>query len=77
MKGRRLMDCAVRSETGCTIIAVETQGERVVNPDPETVLPPDGSLLLVGTLAAEERFLKEFKPDRAPEALRRSWRRQS
>ena len=49
----------------------------MVNPDPETVLPPDGSLLLVGTLAAEERFLKEFKPDRAPEALRRSWRRQS
>ncbi len=75
MKGRRLMDCAVRSETGCTIIAVKSQGETtVVNPDPETVLPEDGSLLLVGTLDAEEQFLKEFKPDIAPEALRRSWR---
>lgn len=75
MKGRRLIDCAVRSETGCTIIAVETQGERLVDLDPETVLPADGTLLLVGTLEAEERFLKAFKPDLAPEALRRSWRR--
>ena len=75
MKGRSLIDCAVRSETGCTIIAVESQGERIVNLEPDTVLPDDGTLLLVGTLEAEERFLKSFKPDIAPESLRRSWRR--
>ncbi len=75
MRGRRLIDCAVRSETGCTIIAVETQGERIVNLEPDTLLPENGTLLLVGTLEAEERFLKAFKPDLAPEALRRSWLR--
>lgn len=76
MQGRRLADCAVRSETGCTIIAIETDGERIVNPDPDTILPHGGRLLLIGTLEAEEKFLKEFKPDLAPQALRRSWRRQ-
>ncbi|WP_193213272.1 potassium channel family protein [Luteolibacter marinus] len=74
MKGRRLMDCAVRSETGCTIIAVETDGERLVNLEPETELPADGTLLLVGTLEAEERFLLKFKPDLAPPALRTRWK---
>lgn len=75
MAGRRLADCAVRSETGCTIIAIEKNGERVVNPEPQHVLPKDATLLLIGTLEAEEKFLKQFKPDLAPAALRRKWRR--
>ncbi len=74
MTGRRLADCALRSETGCTIIAVESGGERVVNPPPDFILPESGKLLLIGTLEAEERFLRQFKPDLAPEALRRRWK---
>lgn len=77
MQGRKLVDCAVRSETGCTIIAVESQGKRLVDLGPDTELPADGTLLLVGTLEAEELFLKAFKPDLAPVALRRSWRRRA
>lgn len=75
MQGRRLAECAVRSATGCTIIAIEAGGERIVNPEPDTILPHGGRLLLIGTLEAEEKFLKEFKPDLAPQALRRRWRR--
>jgi Trk K+ transport system NAD-binding subunit len=76
MQGRRIADCAVRSETGCTIIAVETpDGERTINPGPDFDLPYDGKLLLIGTLEAEEKFLREFKPDLAPQALRKRWRR--
>ncbi len=74
MADRRLADCAVRSETGCTVIAVEHDGESIVNPQPDLVLPPGGSLLLIGTLEAEEKFLQAFKPDLASEALRRSWK---
>jgi len=73
MKGRRLADCAVRSETGCTIIAVESPGGRTINPDPDLLLPEDGTLLLIGTLEAEEKFLEEFKPDFAPSAVRQRW----
>jgi voltage-gated potassium channel len=71
MAGKRLMDCAVRTLTGCTVIAVERDGKQVVNPDPEIVLPKDGMLLLIGTLEAEEKFLRELKPDLAPDSLRR------
>lgn len=76
MAGRRLADCAVRTETGCTIIAVEHDGHRTVNPEPDLVLPKDGQLLLIGTLEAEEKFLKEFEPELAPAALRRHWKKQ-
>ncbi|RYD32695.1 MAG: TrkA family potassium uptake protein, partial [Verrucomicrobiaceae bacterium] len=74
MAGRKLAESAVRSETGCTVIAVEHNGERVMNPPPDLVMPSDGTLLLIGTLEAEEKFLKEFEPDLAPKSMRRQWR---
>jgi hypothetical protein len=51
-----------------TIIAVEHEGTRTVNPEPNLIIPKGG------TLAAEEKFLKEFEPDLAPETMRRKWR---
>lgn len=77
MAGRLLADCAVRSETGCTIIAVEHQGGRTINPDPGCRLPEGGTLLLIGTLEAEEKFLRQFKPELASHELRRRWRTQA
>ena len=74
MAGRILADCAVRTETGCTIIAVEHEGARTVNPDPATVLPAGGTLLLIGTLEAEEKFLREFEPGQARQTFRGIWR---
>ncbi len=62
LAGRRLADCALRTETGCTIIAVEHLGERIVNPGIDIILPAGGTLLLIGTLEAEEKFLKAFPP---------------
>lgn len=73
MAGRRLADCAIRSQTGCTVIAVEGDGTHVVNPDPDIVLPLTGSLLLTGTLEAEAKFLKQFKPDLASTILGKRW----
>ncbi|GAA5118948.1 potassium channel protein [Luteolibacter yonseiensis] len=75
MAGRRLADCAVRTETGCTIIAVENNGARTVNPEPDLILPAKGKLLLIGTLEAEEKFLKAFQSELAPVGLRRYWKR--
>ena len=62
MAGRKLADCAVRSATGCTIVAIECQGKRSVNPHPDTILPAGGRLTLIGTLEAEERFVRRFLP---------------
>jgi hypothetical protein len=41
---------------------VEGDGQRVVNPPADLVLPLRGKILLIGSLDAEEQFLKKFKP---------------
>ena len=33
-----------------------------------------GTLVLIGTLEAEEKFLREFEPDLAPTTMRRKWK---
>lgn len=66
MAGKTLAELHVRSQTGCSIIAVETGGERVVNPSANFRLPARGRIFLVGTIEAEERFLKQFRPRLAP-----------
>jgi len=61
MADRPLAESALRSETGCTVIAVEKDDERIVNPAPDTILPSGGKLLLIGTLEAEEKFLRHYR----------------
>lgn len=63
MADRPLAESALRSETGCTVIAVEHEGERIVNPTPDIVLPRGGKLLLIGTLEAEEKFLETYREE--------------
>lgn len=63
MAGKLVADLEVRSQTGCSIIAVESEGHRTDNPGPEFRLPPTGRIFLIGDLEAEDRFLKLFKPD--------------
>lgn len=64
MADRPLAESALRSETGCTVIAVEKDGQRTVNPAPDTLMPAGGKLLLIGTLEAEEKFLKHYRPNK-------------
>ncbi len=77
MAGRLLSELDVRAQTGCSIIAVEAGGERVDNPPPDYRLPPAGRIFLIGDIAAEERFLKIFKPDLSPSKRWRSAGRRS
>lgn len=60
LAGRTIGDSAIRAETGCTIIAVELDGIRSINPQPDTPLPAGAKMLLIGTLEAEEKFLNRF-----------------
>jgi voltage-gated potassium channel len=74
MAGKTLAELHVRSQTGCSIIAVESEGRRVVNPPADHRLPGRGKMFLVGTIQAEERFLRLFKPALEPVKKAR-WRR--
>lgn len=62
----KLAELDIRSQTGCTVVAVEHEGKRIVNPGPEVVLPEGGRIFLIGTLEAEEKFLAAYKPDLQP-----------
>jgi voltage-gated potassium channel len=66
MAGRKLSDLHIRSQTGCSIIAVESHGSREVNPSADFQLPEAGRIFLIGTIEAEELFLRKFKPALQP-----------
>jgi voltage-gated potassium channel len=53
----------IRSQTGCSIIAVEfPDGSREINPMPDMQLPAQGKIFLIGSLEAEEQFFQRFSP---------------
>ncbi len=58
--GRSLGESKIRTRTGCTVISVEENGTRELNPGLDFVMPREGRMLLVGTLGAEDRFLDVF-----------------
>jgi len=60
LAGLSIAESALRPRTGCTIIAVEQEGRRIISPPPDCRLAPNGKLILIGTLEAEEKFLREF-----------------
>ncbi len=75
MAGKPLAELDVRALTGCSVIAIEDAGVRTVNPSPEQILPASGRIFLIGTMAAEEQFLKIFKPSLLPGKKKRKRQR--
>jgi voltage-gated potassium channel len=71
LAGRTLKEAAVREKTGCSIVAIETNGETLVNPGPDLPLPSGEGveLIVVGTTEGERRFLKQYMPH-APSRVR-------
>lgn len=62
LAGRTLAESEVRSSTGCTIVALRTADTSLqINPNPHQRLPVAGKLILIGTVASEQQFLKLYK----------------
>lgn len=60
LHGRRVADVDIPADTGCTVVALVTEGHAVVQIDGNTILRPDSDLLLIGDEEAEERFLERY-----------------
>lgn len=58
--GRSIASGAVRSRTGCSIVAVVQDGRTIVSPPPDTVLRADAELVLIGVAGAEEQLTTCF-----------------
>lgn len=56
--GRTIRQLRLRERFGCTLMAIERQGIRLPNPDPDTRLFPNDQLLLVG----REDALRQAEP---------------
>jgi Trk K+ transport system NAD-binding subunit len=60
LEGATLAKSQVRSLTGCSIIAMDLDGKRTINPDPDTVMQKGRTLILIASLEAEEKFHKIY-----------------
>lgn len=58
--GKSIRDTEIRARTGCSIVAVGKEHDLRLNPEPSTILRENEELLLIGTYAAEEKFLELF-----------------
>lgn len=64
LEGVTLAESQVRSKTGCSLIATEVDGARRINPDPDTELHEGGTLILIGSLEAEEKFFEIYETEK-------------
>lgn len=55
-----LSESAIREKSGCSVIAVRRGGKPVMTPAPDFVLEAGDTLLLIGTVEAEDKFLEVF-----------------
>ena len=56
MQGKTLADSQMRVETGCNVVAVETDGVLVGNPGRDVMLGADSGLVLIGDAASQARL---------------------
>jgi hypothetical protein len=62
LAGTRLRDSRIREQTGCHLVAWQTQDGMRINPPPNEVIPdvPGTEIILVGTTEAEQAFLARY-----------------
>ena len=61
LEGKHLLGSGIRSETHCSVVALRTtQGEMLINPDPQHVFVLNEELYLIGDSASEKAFHERF-----------------
>lgn len=64
LAGRTLADSNLGRDTGCNLVGIQHEGAVIGNPEPSTVLPAGGELVLIGDADAEARFTARYPPPR-------------
>ncbi len=60
LAGQTIAESAIRPNTGCSVIAVNTNNTMQINSDPTLSLPDDSEIILIGSVEAENEFLKLY-----------------
>lgn len=62
--GKTLIEAEVRQKTGCTVIAVQQNGDLQINPDPNRKLEANEEVLLIGNAESESKWFEIFGKDK-------------
>lgn len=60
LHGKTIKESLVREKSGCSIVALDTNNDIVINPVPTTIIKKGDSIILIGTVEAEVEFFKIF-----------------
>ncbi len=61
LQGKTILESGIRENTGCSIIALESDGTMRVGPEPNDALEPDTDMLLIGSVESEQAFLDLYE----------------
>jgi voltage-gated potassium channel len=62
--GKTIKSASIREFCGCHIVGIISCGSLMIDPQSETILPSDGEMILVGTVESEEKFFKQYQPEK-------------
>lgn len=60
LEGKSLAEANLRQRTDCSVIGIDFQDKTTTSPGPDSILPPGGEIVLIGTPAGEAEFLRLF-----------------
>ncbi len=60
LEGKTLGDSRIGAQTGLNVIALRANGTSITNPPADTELSPESELVMLGTVAQHQTFVKEF-----------------
>ena len=60
LAGKTLAEANIRHRTGCSVIGIDSNDKTMTNPGPDSALPGDGDMVLIGTPEGETEFLRRF-----------------
>ena len=59
LKGKTIRELEIRNKTGANIVGFKTSdGEYIINPEPDTIMKPDAKLFVLGTQAQVTKLLE-------------------
>ncbi len=60
LNGKNIIESGVRPNTGCSVLALNLNGKQRVNPDPNIKFEKGDELVLIGSITAEQKFMKQY-----------------
>ena len=60
LAGKSLSESQIREMTGCSVVAINRDGNQILNPDPFVPLEENDELILIGTVEAEKHFKEKY-----------------